>query len=121
MGKTNASYVARKRRHTRVRRKLAGTAARPRLNIFRSLEHIYAQVIDDLTGSTLVAASTLDATIRGNAEASKIERAKMVGELVAKRAIEAGITEVVFDRGGYKFHGRVKALAEASRESGLKF
>jgi large subunit ribosomal protein L18 len=124
MTKTNPSYVARKRRHSRVRKQLTGMTERPRLNVFRSLNHIYAQVIDDLTGVTLVAASSLDESIRDVKVADgkrKTERAVLVGKLVAERAQKAGITQVVFDRGGYKYHGRVKALADASREAGLKF
>jgi large subunit ribosomal protein L18 len=124
MTKTNPSYVARKRRHSRVRKQLTGMSERPRLNVFRSLNHIYAQVIDDLTGVTLAAASSLDESIRDVKVADgkgKTERAVLVGKLVAERAQKAGITQVVFDRGGYKYHGRVKALAEASREAGLKF
>lgn len=124
MGKTNPSYVARKRRQERVRKNLSGVAERPRLNVFRSLNHIYAQVIDDSKGETLVSASSLDASIRTVEVTSgkgKTERASLVGKLVAERALEAGITQVVFDRGGYKYHGRVKALADASREAGLKF
>jgi len=124
MGKTNPSYVARKRRQARVRKNLSGISERPRLNVFRSLSHIYAQVIDDSKGVTLVSASSLDASIRAAEVASgsgKTERASLVGKLVAERALEAGITQVVFDRGGYKYHGRVKALADASREVGLKF
>jgi large subunit ribosomal protein L18 len=124
MTKTNPSYVARKRRHSRVRKQLTGMTERPRLNVFRSLNHIYAQVIDDLTGVTLAAASSLDESIRDVKVADgkgKTERAVLVGKLVAERAQKAGITQVVFDRGGYKYHGRVKALAEASREAGLKF
>lgn len=124
MGKTNPSYVARKRRQARVRKNLSGVSERPRLNVFRSLNHIYAQVIDDSKGMTLVSASSLDASIRAAEVASgkgKTERASLVGKLVAERALEAGITQVVFDRGGYKYHGRVKALADASREAGLKF
>lgn len=124
MGKTNPSYVARKRRQARVRKNLSGGSERPRLNVFRSLNHIYAQVIDDSKGATLVSASSLDASIRETEVADgkgKTERASLVGKLVAERALEAGITQVVFDRGGYKYHGRVKALADASREAGLKF
>jgi large subunit ribosomal protein L18 len=124
MGKTNPSYVARKRRQARVRKHLSGASERPRLNVFRSLNHIYAQVIDDSKGATLVSASSLDASIRETEVADgkgKTERASLVGKLVAERALEAGITQVVFDRGGYKYHGRVKALADASREAGLKF
>jgi large subunit ribosomal protein L18 len=124
MGRTNPTYVARKRRHARVRKSVHGTPERPRLNVFRSLNHIYAQVIDDTRGVTLVSASSLESTIHG-AEALKdkgpVEKAAAVGKLVAERALQAGITQVVFDRGGYKYHGRVKALADSSREAGLKF
>ncbi len=114
--------VLRKRRHERVRRRVHGTAERPRLNVFRSLSHIYAQVIDDDKGTTLVAASTLDNEISGQAASvNKTEQAKLVGALVAERALAHGIKQVVFDRGGYPYHGRVRALAEASRASGLDF
>ena len=114
--------VARLRRHRRVRSKISGTAARPRLDVFRSAKHIYAQVIDDQNGVTLVSASSLDKEIKGqNVSGGNAEGAKLVGALVAKRAIEKGITTVVFDRGGYIYHGRVAALAEAAREAGLKF
>jgi len=112
----------RARRHRRIRGRLSGTTARPRLNVFRSNEHIYAQVIDDTRGHTLVAASTVDAGLRSQlAENSKIDEAKLVGRLVAERALAAGVTQVVFDRGGYQYHGRIKALADAAREGGLKF
>jgi large subunit ribosomal protein L18 len=124
MGKTNPSYVARKRRQARVRKRITGLPERPRLNIFRSLNHIYAQVVDDTKGVTLVSASSLDTSIRspnGAKGRTKKEQAALVGKLVAERALAAGITQVVFDRGGYKYHGRVKALADASREAGLKF
>jgi large subunit ribosomal protein L18 len=122
MGKPNKARLARQRRHLRVRSKLAGTAERPRLNVYRSINHIYAQIIDDTSGHTLFAVSTLDPILRGNlAEKSKTEQAAEVGKTLAERAVEAGITQVVFDRGGYKYHGRVKALAEASREGGLRF
>ena len=121
MGKTNPSYVARKRRHARVRRRLSGRPDQPRLNVFRSLNHIYAQVIDDTNGLTVASASSLDANVRGLTEKTKTEQATMVGKLVAERALDAGVSTVVFDRGGYKYHGRVKALAEAAREAGLKF
>jgi large subunit ribosomal protein L18 len=97
---------------------LSGTAERPRLNVFRSLNHIYAQVIDDTRGHTIVAASTLDTKTR---DANKIEEATAVGKLIAERAKAAGITQVVFDRGGYLYHGRVKALADGAREGGLDF
>jgi large subunit ribosomal protein L18 len=122
MGKTNPKYVARKRRHIRVRKRLAGTTERPRLNIYRSLNHIYAQVIDDSKGVTLTSASSLDAELsKKDKKQAKIEQAKLVGKLVAERAVKAGVSEVVFDRGGYRYHGRIRALAEASREAGLKF
>ena len=109
-------------RHKRVRRKITGTTQRPRLCVFRSSNNIYAQIIDDANRVTLTAASSLDAEVKGavNHGGTK-EAAKMVGEMIAKRAIEKGITEVVFDRGGYLYHGRVQVLAEAAREAGLKF
>ena len=109
-------------RHKRVRRKITGTAQRPRLCVFRSSNNIYAQIIDDAIRVTLTAASSLDAEVKGavNHGGNK-EAAKMVGAMIAKRAIEKGITEVVFDRGGYLYHGRVQVLAEAAREAGLKF
>ena len=113
------SNKARARRHARVRGKVTGTAERPRLNVYRSLNHIYAQVIDDVKGATIAAASSTEKDFGmtgGNKEA-----ARKVGELIAKRAAEKGITEVVFDRGGYVYHGRVKELAEGAREGGLKF
>jgi large subunit ribosomal protein L18 len=114
--------AARRRRHKRIRRKVFGTQERPRLNVFRSLQHIYAQVIDDWAGHTLVSASTIDSEIRPQLdELSKTEQARLVGEVVAERALDKGIEKVVFDRGGYKYHGRVKALAEAAREKGLEF
>jgi large subunit ribosomal protein L18 len=113
---------ARIRRHQRVRRRVDGTASRPRLCVFRSLNHIYAQVIDDVRRHTLVSASTVDPEIRGKADGKKrTNQAEMVGLLLAKRAAEKGIEQVTFDRGGYKYHGRVKALAEAARKGGLKF
>ena len=111
----------RKKRHLRVKNKVKGTAEMPRLNVYRSLNHIYAQVIDDTVGNTLVTASTLDKEIKGNLEGkSKIEQAKMVGELVAKKALAKGITQVVYDRGGYLYTGRVESLADGAREGGLK-
>ncbi len=113
---------ARKRRHLRVRKKVFGTAQRPRLNVFRSLDHIYAQIIDDEVGHTLVSASSLEPELRKQvAGLSKVEKAKVVGRVLAERARAAGIEKVVFDRGGYRYHGRVRALAEASREGGLVF
>ena len=111
--------AARRRRHRRIRKRLSGTSARPRLNVFRSLKQIYAQVIDDTSGRTLAAASSLDAAVAS--AGSKSERAKAVGAAIAERARAAGISQVVFDRGGYLYHGRVKALAEAAREAGLEF
>jgi len=111
---------SRDKRHRRVRATVIGTSARPRLNVFRSLHHIYAQVIDDSTGHTLAAAGTLDKVLRGQ-DGNKTADAQAVGRLVAQRAIDAGIKQVVFDRGGYQYHGRVKALAEAAREAGLDF
>ena len=110
----------RKRRHRRIRRKLSGTAECPRLNVFRSSKHIYAQLIDDVKGVTLVSASSLDKEFDGES-GGNIEAAKKVGELIAKRAVEKGYQSVVFDRGGYLYHGRVKALADAAREAGLQF
>jgi len=113
---------ARKKRHARLRLKLEGTASRPRLCVFRSLRQIYAQVIDDEAGHTLVSASTLDADISSQVDSrNKTAKAELVGALVARRALEQGIEQVVFDRGGYKYHGRVKALAEAARGAGLRF
>ena len=112
----------RKRRHRRVRAKVTGTAECPRLNVFRSLENIYAQVIDDEQGNTLVAASTIDRELSSQlADKPPLERAKMIGMEVAKRAKAAGISKVVFDRGGFRYHGRVQALAEGAREGGLEF
>ena len=112
----------RKRKHARVRNKISGTGERPRLCVFRSLTHIYAQVIDDTTGQTLVSASTLDKELKDQGVASGNKQgAAAVGKLVAARAVDKGITNVVFDRGGYIYHGRVAALAEAAREAGLKF
>ena len=114
--------IARKRRHERVRKKVAGTTERPRLNVYRSLENIYAQVIDDVTGNTLVSASTVDKELRSQlAPLSKTDQAKAVGKAVAERALAKGINQVVFDRGGFPYHGRVKALADGSREGGLAF
>lgn len=113
---------ARQRRHLRVRKRIEGTVERPRLNVYRSNKHIYAQLIDDVSGATLASASSLDKEFGGdNANGGNIEAARKVGELVAKRAIEKGFSSVVFDRGGYLYHGRVQALAEAAREVGLQF
>lgn len=117
MFKPADTRAARHRRHRRIRVTLSGTEQRPRLNVFRSLQHIYAQVIDDTTGMTLAAASTLGESVSGN----KTERARLVGKTIAERAREKGVSAVVFDRGGYKYHGRIKALADAAREAGLDF
>jgi large subunit ribosomal protein L18 len=113
----------RKRRHVRVRAKVSGTASRPRLNVFRSSAHIYAQLIDDVQGHTLAAASDLEQEVkdRAGAEAKKQDRAKAVGEVIAERAKSAGVEDVVFDRGGFLYHGRIKAVADGAREGGLKF
>lgn len=114
--------AARHRRHARIRRKVSGTPERPRLNVFRSLEHIYAQIIDDWAGHTLASASTIDAEIKPRVDGlSKTEQAQVVGEVIAERALDKGIESVVFDRGGYKYHGRVRALAQAARDKGLRF
>lgn len=115
----NANRVV---RHKRVRKTVSGSAARPRLSVYRSLSEIYAQVIDDVAGKTLVSASTRDKEVKGQlAGKTKSEQAKLVGQVVAKRALEKGISEVVFDRGGYLYIGRVQALADGAREGGLKF
>ncbi|HNZ62863.1 MAG TPA: 50S ribosomal protein L18 [Bacillota bacterium] len=112
----------RRRRHTRVRKHVEGTADRPRLNVFRSTSHIYAQIIDDESRRTLAAASSLDPSIKAELKnGGNIEAAKAVGRLIAERALEHGISAVVFDRGGYQYHGRVEALADAAREAGLSF
>ena len=116
------SRIARINRHRRVRVNVSGTPERPRLNVFRSLKHIYAQVIDDIQGITLVTASTIDGEVASQISGkTKKEQAAVVGKVLADRAQAAGIDQVVFDRGGYMYHGRVKALAEAAREGGLKF
>jgi large subunit ribosomal protein L18 len=113
---------SRLRRHQRVRKNISGTSAKPRLSVFRSLVEIYAQVIDDEAGHTLAAASTVDQELREKTKSlTKTEQAKIVGKVVAERAKKAGIEEVVFDRGGFRYIGRVKALADAAREAGLKF
>lgn len=124
MGETQSKkkYYGRIRRHTRVRARVDGTTARPRLNVFRSLSNIYAQVIDDAQGVTLASASTIDKEVAAQIEGkNKTDAARIVGRIVAERAKNVGITKVVFDRGGYKYHGRVAALAEGAREAGLEF
>ncbi len=113
--------VVRQRVHARVRAKVAGTAERPRLNVFRSLNHMYAQLIDDANAITLAAASTITKKGADKLAGGNIEAARTIGKLIAERAQEKGIRKVVFDRGGYLYHGRVKALAEAAREAGLEF
>jgi large subunit ribosomal protein L18 len=122
MQKTKTPRAARTRRHVRLRKKIGGNAEKPRLAVFRSLSHIYAQVIDDRKGHTLAAASDLDKDLVSKISGKKkSEAATLVGQLIATRAKGKGVSAVVFDRGGYPFHGRVKALAEAAREAGLKF
>jgi large subunit ribosomal protein L18 len=111
---------ARKRRHFRVRKKVRGTAARPRLSVFRSNKHIYAQLVDDRAGRTLAAASTVESTVRGGTTAT-VAAAREVGQRLAERARAAGVTQVVFDRGGFRYHGRVAAVADGAREGGLEF
>ena len=114
--------VARLRRHRRVRKHVVGTSERPRLNVFRSLRHIYAQVVDDSQGHTLAAASTIDPEVRTQLQGlTKTEQARVVGKVLAERALSQGVKKVVFDRGGYLYHGRVKALADAAREGGIEF
>jgi large subunit ribosomal protein L18 len=120
MPKVSTRSSARTKRHERIRLRLAGTNDRPRLAVFRSLNHIYAQVIDDTSGRTLAAASSTETGLRG-ADGTKTDSAKRVGQLVAERAKAAGIAHVVFDRAGFKYHGRVRSLAEAAREAGLDF
>ncbi len=117
--RTHRSAAGRVRRHLRVRKKVAGTASRPRLVVNRSARHMFAQIVDDTAGRTLAAASTMDPAIRA-AEGDKTAKARQVGELLAQRAAEIGIEAVVFDRGGYRYHGRVAALADGAREGGLK-
>jgi large subunit ribosomal protein L18 len=120
LGSGNKKSVARKRRHTRVRKKITGTSARPRLVVTRSARHLFVQVVDDNVGKTLASASTMEADLR-SLDGDKSAKAKRVGELVAERAKSAGIDTVVFDRGGNKYHGRVAALADGAREGGLAF
>jgi large subunit ribosomal protein L18 len=118
----NPKHELRRRRHYRLRRKVVGTPGRPRLAVFRSLNHIYAQVIDDTAGHTVAAASTLDPPIRSEGKSGgNVHAAAAVGRLIAERARESGVQRVVFDRGGFKYHGRVRQLAEAAREGGLEF
>ncbi len=121
--KVRKALTPREKRHRRVRAKVSGTPLRPRLNVFRSAKHIYAQVIDDVQGHTLVAASDADPGVRERVSdgMTKTDKAKLVGQVVAERAKEAGVAQVVFDRGGFLYHGRVQALADGAREGGLDF
>lgn len=122
MGKTANKVLARIRRHRRVRKEIFGTPGKPRLCVFRSSKHIYAQIVDDLVGKTLVSASTMDSELKGKVKSGgNVKAAKLVGALLAKRALSKSIEKIVFDRGGYLFHGRIKALADAAREGGLSF
>ena len=121
MDRAKERREARQRVRTRVRRKIRGTAERPRLAVFKSAQHIYAQIIDDVAGRTLAAASTVDKDLRGPKAAANAAAAKAVGELIAERSKGAGVTRVVFDRAGYRYHGNIKALADAAREKGLQF
>lgn len=122
MIKPRDTRKSRERRHRRIRARVQGEAERPRLSVFRSLKHIYAQLVDDTRGQTLVAASTVDADLRGQMDGrKKMAQAELVGELMARRALAKGISQVVFDRAGYLYHGRVKALAEGARKGGLVF
>lgn len=121
MIKQYARKAIREKKHLRIRKNINGTASKPRLSVFRSLKHIYAQIIDDTNGTTLAAASTLEAALKDLESTSDIEAAKKVGALIAQKAQEKGITEVVFDRGGFVYHGRVQAVADGAREAGLKF
>ncbi|MBI4212267.1 MAG: 50S ribosomal protein L18 [Deltaproteobacteria bacterium] len=117
----NKRTQGREYRQERIRKKIAGTAGRPRLSIFMSLKHIYAQIINDELGSTLASASTMEKKVNAGKKSVTIEGAKKIGEQVAERALAKGITQVVFDRSGYRYHGRVRAMAEAAREKGLQF
>jgi len=122
MIKKPSRVASRVKRHFRIRNKISGTAAKPRLAVFRSNKHMYAQIIDDTAGNTLVAASTMEPEIAGRAaHTNTVEAAKAVGEAIAKKALDKGVAEVIFDRGGYVYHGKVAALADAAREAGLKF
>lgn len=122
MARVEEKRLARKRRHLRVRKKIQGTAERPRLSVYRSLKHIYAQIIDDTQGKTMVSASTKDPSFREEfSETMNKEAARHIGKILARKALDKGIETVVFDRGGYLYHGRVRALAEGAREQGLIF
>ncbi|HVR43383.1 MAG TPA: 50S ribosomal protein L18 [Thermoanaerobaculia bacterium] len=121
MDRSKQRRISRRRVHVRVRRKVRGTAERPRLAVYRSLNHIYAQAIDDEAGRTIAAASTLDASLKGGHAGPNAAAARAVGALIAERVQQAGVKSVVFDRAGYPYHGNIKALADAAREKGLQF
>jgi len=121
MAKTHPSLIARQKRVKRIRKKITGTAERPRLRVFKSAKHIYAQLIDDVAGHTLASMSTGDKTLRDTDATGKTDKARQVGKLLAGKAKEKGISLVVFDRGGYIYHGRIKALSDGAREGGLEF
>ena len=122
MGNMNPRALSRLKRKKRIRQKITGTQQRPRLTVFRSTKHIYAQIIDDTIGQTLTAASTLDADVKANSDVKgKVGAAQLVGKLVAERALEKGIKQVVFDRNGFLYHGRIKAISDGAREAGLGF
>lgn len=122
MGSTNVKKEARLKRKQRIRKKVAGTQERPRLSVFRSSKHIYAQVIDDVLGRTIVAASTMEKAVKDKSDfENKISKASYIGKLVAERAKEKGVSNVVFDRNGFMYHGRVKALSDGARDGGLNF
>lgn len=122
MSKASQTRLSREKRHLRVRKKISGTCDRPRLCVFRSSNHIYAQIIDDSKGNTLFSASTVEVNVKNQTEGkNKLTLSQIVGTIIGKKATENGISQVIFDRGGYRYHGRVKALADAAREAGLKF
>lgn len=122
MGSTNVKTEARQKRKQRIRRKVTGTTERPRLSVFRSSKHIYAQVIDDILGKTLAAASTMEKELKGRTDfENKVAKASYIGKLLAERAKEKGVSKVVFDRNGFMYHGRVRALSDGAREGGLNF
>jgi large subunit ribosomal protein L18 len=119
---SDKTRIARRQRHRRVRARVSGTTERPRLNVFRSLRHIYAQIINDEVGHTIVSASSMEQDLQDEIDGlNKTDQARVVGRALAERALSKGVNKVVFDRGGYKYHGRIKALAESSREAGLEF
>ena len=121
MAKTTSRNIIRLRKHARVRRKINGTEARPRLSVFRSSKHIYVQAVDDQNGNTIASASSLDAELKIREKGGDVDAAKAVGELIGRRLLDKGIEEAIFDRGGYAYHGRVAALADGARSAGLRF